>query len=156
LGGLAPIIQEDFRVGVLTDLILATEEELAALDPDELPIQVLPGLDVKGTGLIELATLHSIITGKPFDPGLEAFPAVSDDNGEDGPWVFRCSPELIAGLAAADHDELARVAEEWAKTDEIQQARWEADELEQRLREMQEFARRAETAGKPVHIWTSL
>jgi len=143
-------------MGILTDLILATEEELAGLDPDDLPIEVLPGLDIKGTGLVELATLHAIIIGTDFDPGLEAFPPVSDEDSEDGPWIFRCPPELIAGLAAAGADKLVRVAAEWARTEEIQEAQWEADQVHQRLVDMQTFAQTAVAAGKPVHIWTSL
>jgi len=143
-------------MGILTDLILATEEELAGLDPDVLPIEVLPGLDIKGTGLVELATLHSIITGTDFDPAMEAFPAVSDEESEDGPWIFRCPPDLITGLAAADADELAEVAAEWARTEEIQEAQWEAAQVHQRLVDMQAFARTAVASGKPVHIWTSL
>jgi hypothetical protein len=143
-------------VGVLTDLILATEEELAALDPGELPISVLPGLDIKGTGLIELATLLSILSGESLDSDSEEFPAVGGEDDEEGPWVFRCPSELIAGLAAADDEELARVAAEWAETEEIQLSGWEAGEIHQRLREMREFARMARTAEKPVLIWTSL
>jgi len=48
------------------------------------------------------------------------------------------------------------VAAEWARTEEIQEAQWETDQVHQRLVDTQAFARTAVAAGKPVHLWTSL
>ena len=143
-------------MGVLTDLIIATEHELAAAGPDEVPINVLPGLDIKGTGLIELATLHSIFARAVFDADLADFPAISGEESADGPWVFRFPDALIHRLANATPDELTRVTAEWGNTEEVAMSGWSLHELRERLDEMSEFARKTLQAGKPVHIWTCL
>lgn len=143
-------------MGVLTDLIIATEDELAAVDPDEIPINVLPGLDIKGTGIIELATLHAILGGTEFDPGLEDFPSVSGEESEDGPWIFRFPDSLVHRLASASAAELSRVAAEWARTEELELSGWPPEVLHQRLLEMAEFAKSTVLQGKPVHVWSCL
>ena len=100
-------------MGVLTDLILATEEELINVPADEIPINVFPGLYIKGTGLIELATLHAILAGVEFDPSFMDFPSVSGGESEDGPWVFRVPDSLIRSLAACSTADQSRVAVNW-------------------------------------------
>ena len=141
---------------VLTDLILGTKEELAAVDPEDVPINVLPGLDIKGTGLIELSTLYAIATGTAFDPALDSFPPVSGEESEDGPWVFRFPDELVEALSSATPADIKRIAMEWSQTEELQQSGWPEAEVAQRLSEMSAFALKARAAAKPVHVWTSL
>ena len=143
-------------MGVLTDLILGSAEELAAVDADDVPINVLPGLDIKGTGLIELATLYAIATRTEVEAGLDSFPPVSGEESEDGPWVFRFPDELVEALAQASPAEVKRIAAEWSQTEEVMQSGWPAAEVAQRISEMIAFAVKAKASGKPVHVWTSL
>jgi hypothetical protein len=82
-------------MGVLTDLILATEIELAALPEDETPINMFPGIDIKGVGIIELATLHALLTGIDFDAAINAFPMVRGEESDEGPWINRLPDEFI-------------------------------------------------------------
>jgi len=143
-------------VGVLTDLIMATAEELGSADPDDVPINRLPGLDIKGTGLIELATLHAILGGPAFDPALADFPPVGGEPPEEGPWLVRCPDGLIRRLAGCPPAELRRAGAAWAETEELQLDGWTAEDATARLKEMAAFAARAIQQGKPVHLWTCL
>lgn len=59
-------------MGVLTDLVCATAAEIAALDPELVPFHAFPGLDIKGTGLVELATLLAFAKNSEFDQLDEA------------------------------------------------------------------------------------
>src|SRR5262245_54177269 len=141
-------------MGVLSDLILATEAELASVPPDAVPINVLPGLDVKGIDLVKIGTLHALLAGRDFDPSLQGFPMVSGEESEDGPWVFRCPDDLITRLAAVSDTDVPRVATRWAATEEFRLDGWDPGEVAVAFRKMRDFARRAKDEGKPIHLWT--
>jgi hypothetical protein len=143
-------------MGVLTDLIIGTHDELAEIPAEEVPSRVLPGLDIKGTGLIELVSLYMILTGVEFDSAFGEFPPVSGEGSEEGPWVFRFPNALVQRLATLSPPELSTVAVKWAETEEIQLGGWTVQKLELRLKEISGFAASATKQDKPVHIWTSL
>lgn len=143
-------------MGNLTDLILGTEEELSAVDPDNIPINVLPGLDIKGTDIVELATLCATVTATDFDSAFERFLPVSGQESEEGPWVFRFPEEFIRALNAASPADITRFASEWAETEEVRMSGWAADHVAERLGAIVAFASKAQSVGKPVHIWMSL
>lgn len=143
-------------MGVLTDLVCATSSELAALSDDDIPINIFPGLDLKGTGLVELGALLAIAIGAELDPGLGQFPAVLGQDSEDGPWVIKFPDLLLSHLSSASALELKRIASIWVKTDELQAGNWQLSEAEARLAEMALFTRSAIERRTPVHIWMSL
>ena len=142
-------------MGILTDLVIATDTDLAQVPEDEVPAGVLPAVDIKGIGLIEFATLRDIALGLEFDPGLHAFPFVGEET-EEGPWVNRIPDDLVRHLAGLDDAALASVAARWAGTEELDRAGWNPEEAASRLRQIRAFAARALEAGKPIHLWTCL
>ncbi len=90
-------------MGVLTDLLVATQDELEHVPEDEVPSNVLPGADIKGIGILELEALRALLLGAAVDPGLDAFPAVGTES-EDGPWLNRLPDAFVEGLAKLDDD----------------------------------------------------
>jgi hypothetical protein len=142
-------------MGILTDLILATEEELEAVGNDDVPIDVLPGVEAKGMGLVDFISLHAILTRQETDPVVTAFPAVRALS-EDGPWLNRLPDDLVARLAACDDADLHRIATEWSQTEELQRGDWQHGELLSRLEEMKALAQRALIEQKPLHLWMCL
>jgi hypothetical protein len=142
-------------MGGLSNLIIATAEEIAALDPHEVPIRRFPGLDVKGTGLPELEALWALLKGGPFDPEQPGFTAVGGEHSEDGVWLFSCPVDLFEDLAVLSSEGLNRAAAMWLRTEEMRH-RWELDPLRSRLADLYRFAQIVLTTGKPVHLWESL
>ena len=143
-------------MGVLTDFILGTQQELASVPADQAPISVLPGIDMKGVDPVKLEVLLGHLTGREFDPDLKAFPTVSGQASPDGPWVYGCSEDLVRKLAALDDVALATLASWWANTEEFRLDRWETHSVKSVLHEMRAFAQRSLAVGKPIHIWVSL
>jgi len=137
-------------MGALTDLILATEGELASVPADDIPINVLPGLDVKGVGTLELECLHEVLFG---DAG--SFPETGPES-EDGPWLNRVPDSLVRRLAELDEPAVRAVAARWAATDQLSHHRVAVEDVTSRLLEMCAFAKKAIEVGKPVFLWTSL
>ena len=141
-------------MGVLTDLIIGSEADLATVPDDEVPFNVLPGLDIKGFGPVELGILHANLGDTEFDPGLVDFPVVSGKNSEDGPWVFRFPGDLANRLADLSDEALARTADKLASDQQFHG--WSLDDLVERLTDMRAFVKKAVAEAKPIHIWTSL
>jgi hypothetical protein len=141
-------------MGGVSYLIIATAEEIAALDPHEVPIKRFPGLDVKGTGLPDLEALWAVLKGGPCDPEQPGFPAVGDESGKNGVWFFSCPVDLFEDLAALSSEGLDRAAVLWLRTEEVRR-RWELDPLRGRLADLHQFAQIVLTTGKPVHLWES-
>ena len=142
-------------MGILTDLIMATEAELAAVPKDKVPFNVLPGVDVKGMGLVAIAMLYAIMTGTEFDPGLADFPFVGE-HPEDGPWANLLPDEFVRSLAQLDDPMLEDVAHQWAATEELRLENWSFEDVHSRLGEVRTLAQRAIQEGKPIYIWTCL
>jgi hypothetical protein len=142
-------------MGGVSHLIIATAEEIAALVPHEVPVGRFPGLDVKGSGLPELEALWAVLKGGSGDPEQPGFPAVEDENGKNGVWLFSCPVDLFEDLAALSSEGLDRAAAMWLRTEEMRR-HWEIDPLRARLAYLRQFARLVLTARKPVYLWESL
>ena len=94
-------------MGVLSDLVLASESDVERIGESRVPSQDFPGIDVKGIDTIKLGTLHSFLTGKDFDSLLPEYDPVLSVS-EEGPWVFRVPGELAAALANLPDAEFQR------------------------------------------------
>ena len=106
-------------MGVLTDFFIATEAEVQELDDQSIPIELFPGLDMKGLDHVKLSTLHGILTGREFEVNaIDDFELVRQ-RSDDGPWIYRWPPSLTEGLAGLDDDGIDRVAGAWWATDEF-------------------------------------
>lgn len=137
---------------MLTDLVMATPAELEALRGDEAPLPRLPGLDVKGLGLLGLEALDAILRG--FEHAVSDFPPVAGLDGEWGPCVFRCPSGFVRALAHLPRRRQRDIAKAWAESDVVPFEAWSEDDAERMLREMCALARRAAATHKPVMVWT--
>jgi hypothetical protein len=143
-------------MGILSDLVLATEAELLAVPRDQAPVRVLPGIDIKGVDSIKLCTLHGLMTGAEFDPDLKDFPEVGASGSEDGPWLFRCPDDLFKRLSALDDAAARQLAEAWAQTEDFLGDGWPAEAVVECFHRIRAFANEAVASRKPVHLWVSL
>jgi hypothetical protein len=140
-------------MAALTDLIMATPAELEAVQGDEMPLRRLPGLDVKGLGLLSLEALDAIVRG--FEHAGDDFPAISGEDAEWGPCVFRCPRGFVSALAHLPRRRQREVAKAWADSDVFPFEAWDDEDTERMLREICALARRAVAKHKPVMFWTS-
>ena len=143
-------------MGVLSDLILGSVDDIAAVPTGESPLERLGGIDIKGVDVVKLGVLHSLVTGQDFDPGLEAFPIVLGEESAEGPWVFVFPGELAAGLVALDSAEVKALGARWTATEEFQLDEWPEEEVQVVLSRIRECASQAIAQKRPIHLWTSL
>ena len=149
-------------MGVLADLFIATDNEAREFNLDGTPLNVFPGIDIKGILQVELATLACILTGQDFTDVdrvvklVGAFEAVYE--AEEGPWVYKL-PQLLSGaLASTAIDGISQIAAAWSNTEEFR--RYQTDNiqaiLEKRLKEMRHLAQQANAERKGMYLWICL
>ena len=141
-------------VGVLTDLIIGTASDIASVPDQDVPGEVLPTLDIKGFGLVDLGVLLAVVKGVEFDPGLEQFPIVAGEEAEDGPWVHGFPSDLADHLAGLSSDDISSLTTSLLQDEQFEG--WTAADLSERLAAIQGFVLEAKKQQKPLHVWTSL
>jgi hypothetical protein len=142
-------------MGVLSDLVVAPAGDAERVAHAEVPSQAFGGIDIKGIDSVKFGTLHSIVTGRPFEELLSEYGPVVTVS-EEGPWVFEIPPELSSRLAHFDDAERAKVAKLWASTEEFALDGWAEDDVAAALGSISTLARRAVDSGQVLFLWMCL
>lgn len=102
----------------LTDLVVASEEHVAALAESDWPHAGFAAIDIKGIDTVKFGTLHALLMGEAFESILPEYKPIAEAS-DDGPWVSRVPDRLVRHLAGLSPDERASVAQRWAATEEF-------------------------------------
>jgi hypothetical protein len=135
---------------------MADEGEAPLVAADPSPHRRWPGLDAKGLDQVKLALLWALLAGQPFRDELVHEFAPLEELSEDGPWVFRVPPALVALLAGLAPDRAPLVASAWAATEELELDGWEPGGAAALIDALRGTARAAAAARKPLLMWVSL
>lgn len=145
---------------MLTDLIVAIEEDAPAILNAQGHASIWPTLEAKGVDQVKLASLRFILKGLPPDDEqvieyMKSFEALVD-GGEKGPWIDALPEDLVHLLATMPGSDLPKVAGAWANIEEAKLDRWVADDVEKRLGELAALAATAVAQGKRLLLWICL
>lgn len=138
-------------MGVLTDFVIADLDDARRVCDSDCPSEDFDGLDGKGIDLVMLGTLHSILSGRPYD--LSELSECICERGEDGPWVFEVPPDLVRRLSALGPPAVAEAGQAWSATEEFSLAAWEASDVLEALRDLVSLCQRAIRDRKSVLVW---
>lgn len=107
-------------MSVSIDLMVAREDEAAAICEDESPLERWEGIDASQHDEITLGNLFTITRGlyAGADRLLECETLVEET--EEGPWVLRLPGDFTAAIAALEMRRARQVAEYWRGTDSLQ------------------------------------
>jgi hypothetical protein len=143
-------------VGVLTDFVVTDLGNAQRVCDSDCPSQEFAGLDAKGIDTVKLGTLNALLVGGEFDPAF--MNGLLCSGGEDGPWVIEVPPDLVRRLAALTAEQLGSVGEKWAATEEFSPKydNWQAEAVQQVLRELASLCTQATDEGKAVLMWMCL
>jgi hypothetical protein len=147
-------------MGVINEIFAAQPSEITPALIDHGPDGHMPSIGGKGMGSIELALLHQALRGRTTPPQFD-----EDDvgaellacGGDQGPWMFRLSDDLVTRLSLASKFDLERT-----HTLLIQNEAFECDSpadhqgLSEWLVEMRRMASNARSGSKNLYLWTSL
>ena len=146
-------------MGILTDAFIASASELDALRPGAGgPAALFPTVQAKRMDPVKLASLEALLAPPARD---------WDEDGMlmrewEEQWIYRLKSSLAHGLVALPADEIARVAREWAATEE-----WRLDgvdpandasvaDLAALIAGLRQLAWQARQDAKDLYLWISL
>ncbi len=138
-------------MGILTNIVAAEEDEIAAIGESLRPVDEWSGLERRGIDTAKIATLHCLLTGDEFEEAIGAYEPVYV--ADEGAVVLRIADEVMERLATLDEDALELVAEELAATEEYELEQWEAEDVLALVMELADLARLAESQGQAMFVW---
>lgn len=138
-------------MGILTNIVAAEEDEIAAIGESLRPVDEWSGIERRGIDTAKIATLHCLLTGDEFEEALGSYEPVYV--ADEGAVVLRIADEVMERLATLDEEALERVADELAATEEYEMEQWEAAEVQALVFELADLARLAESQGQSLFVW---
>ena len=138
-------------MGILTNIVAAEEDEIAAIGESLRPVDEWSGLERRGIDTAKIATLHCLLTGDEFEEAVSAYEPVYV--GDEGAVVLQIADEVMDRLATLDEDALELVAEELAATEEYELEQWEAEDVQALVMELADLARLADSQGQVMFVW---
>jgi hypothetical protein len=112
-------------MGSLADLIVATSSDAEAIVGSEYPLSSFKGVNVDGLDPLQIAALHSVVADKAFEELLGS---------------YEPPEELISTLASISPDNQALIANQWAASNQLQEAGWSEQEAIGFLAQLIHFA----------------
>jgi|HubBroStandDraft_6_1064221.scaffolds.fasta_scaffold337458_1 hypothetical protein len=145
-------------MGMLIDIVVADPADAPRVGASTCPSREFTGVEAKGIDTVKLTKLHSVLTGRPFDPKFIGNDALRFDASEDGPWVFEVPADLVGQLAQLGAGELTSVANEWSKIEEFSAKydNWPAAAVHEMLIGLMVLCRKAVAENKVLFMWMSL
>ena len=138
-------------MGILTNIVVADEDEYAAVGESLRPADEWSGIERRGIDTAKIATLHCLLTGDEFEEALGSYEPVYA--ADEGAVVLRFADEAMERLAELDEDALELVADELAATEEYEMEQWETADVQAMVFELADLARLAEAQGQVMFVW---
>jgi hypothetical protein len=139
-------------MGILTHIIAAEEDEIEAIGESQQPIDEWSGIEMRDIDTARIATLHSLLTGDPFDDAVAYYEPVYV-SADEGVLVLRLADEMMERLVELEEDALDAVATELVATEEFESTGWETEAITSMLVSLADLARLAESQGQVLFVW---
>lgn len=139
-------------MGILTNIIAAEADEVEAIGESQQPIDEWSGIELRDIDTARIATLHSLVTGDPFDAAVAYYEPVYV-SADEGVLVLRLADEVKERLAELEEDALDAVAIELIATEEFEYTGWDTEEITAMLASLADLARLAESQGQVLFVW---
>lgn len=138
-------------MGILTNIVAAEEDEIAAIGESLRPVDEWSGIERRGIDTAKIATLHCLLTGDEFEEAISAYEPVYV--AEEGAVVLRLADEVTERLATLDEEALELVGEELAATEEYELEQWETEDVQALVIDLADLARLADSQGQALFVW---
>jgi hypothetical protein len=143
-------------MGILTDLFVATPEDALLYESPLVkgppPATRIDVVELKHMTDIEFSMLWALLAGEEWDVEAHALETVAC-GADDETWLFRFQAPLVSRLAALTPLQVARAAESWWGTGQLDAA---PEEIEPLVTDLTRLAGAAGMTGKGLYLWGSL
>lgn len=138
-------------MGTLADLVVGAEGDAQSIVESEYPLGDFAGVNVDGLDPLQLAALHSMLTGQSSEQVLAGYQPIASASPA-GPWLIRLPVQLIEELPNVAPQDQAEVAAKWAALPDVVQQGWTQQEAEAYLARLIHFARTVAFEGKRLYL----
>jgi hypothetical protein len=137
-------------MGFFTDVVVVPEKDVKRVAREVKPSDKWPGCEASNLDEVTFGSLWSILVNDDdADAGFEDVPTTGRRM-----LVCRFPDEYVDRLSRLDEKGIARSARKWSKTEELD-GLYEAEDLEDVLRNVSRLAREARTSGNWLLLCTS-
>jgi hypothetical protein len=141
---------------MLTDFVVASPEEAAAVSASNSRQSTWPCFESKGLDNSTVAALWSALDPLADASSLESEAHLIFTASKEGPWVFNLPNPLVTGLAALPSESLLPVAERWVKQPELAYAGWRGSDVAPAIESLKAIASVAVQKQQSLLLWMSL
>lgn len=143
-------------MGVLSDLVVAGENDAELVCRTLNPSATFAGIDIKGIDSVKFESLDQILTGRAPTLTSDVFTPLAC-GFDEGRLVFRLPGGLVGKRAALSSAEQTATADLWFKTEgEFHFGDWQTEAVLQVLAGVCALARSAVAQHKVLYLWMSL
>jgi hypothetical protein len=140
-------------MGSLADLLLATHSDIPDIIASDYPLGNYKGTNIDGLDPVMLLALHSMLTLKPLEELISCYEPIAQAS-EEGPWLIRIPPELLALLADIAPHDIEVMAGKWAQTDQLRDSGWTQDDMYFFIEPLILYAQSISGSGKELFLWS--
>ena len=138
-------------MGILTNIVAAEEDEIAAVGESLRPCDEWSGMERRGVDTAKIVTLHCLLTGDLYEQAVAIYEPVYIS--DEGVIVLRFADFAMERLAELEEDALDEVAAELSATEEFEYENWDTEEVHAMVMELADLARLAESQGQLLLVW---
>ena len=140
-------------MGSLADLLLATPEDIPDIVASDYPLGTYKGTNVDGLDPLMLLALHSLLAEKPLEQMVAQYEPVALAS-EEGPWLVRIPPDLLAILADVAPHDIEALAGRWVQTDQLRGTGWSQNDMRIFIEPLILYAQSIAGSDKELFLWT--
>ena len=138
-------------MGILTDFIIGKEDqEVELLEADSIS-ESWEVLEFKNFDTVKLEILYELIHGK-LEFGLQPFEGCEDE----GPWLFKLPQNLLNTLSSIKELGIESISARWSASEALKADGWNQKIAQETLKEISEFATKAEELDAVLYLCISL
>jgi hypothetical protein len=140
-------------MGSLADLLLATHDDIPDIIASDYPLGSYKGTNIDGLDPLMLLALHSMLALRPLEELVNSYEPVAQAS-EEGPWLIRIPPDLLALLADIAPHDIEVMAAKWSDTDQLRDSGWTQDDMYFFIEPLILYAQSIAGSGKELFLWT--
>ena len=139
---------------MLSKIIVGSTKQGAALAAGSFARASMNSTDAGGLDSAAFMSLHMLALGNTLDELLPEYDPIAQGSNQ-GPWVFSIPNEFQLYLSSLDSIGVEKLAENWAKSDELCDDGVEEEVAVSILSEVANLARSAQSSGTGLLLWLS-
>lgn len=143
-------------MAVLTDILIAPEQDAPAIIDEWPASKSWPGLQTTGLDALVLAELADALGQSDLARSIEDLDPHSFKDEANGPWLYVLPNALRDHLANIPRDNLASTAKAWSEQEEASARGMTETDAERLLQQIQSLAVTARDSQNPMLLWISL